>query len=262
METLIGTHWHDLPREEVAVLLKSHTERGLDILEVQARQEHFGPNLLARRKGRGPLSRFLLQFYQPLVIILIAASIVTGIVVQWSDAGVIFVVVLINAIIGFLQESKAVGAIEALSRSMTTGANVLRSGKALLVSSEELIPGDIVLLQSGDGVPADMRLLQLRELRIDESVLTGESVPVEKHLQRLSHDTLLSDRKNMAYASTLVTYGQGKGIVVATGSRTEIGRISQLISDVQVLETPLTRRIAHFSRVLLFTILTLGVLTF
>ena len=262
METLIGTHWHDLPREEVAALLKSETEHGLDILEVQARQEHFGPNLLARRKGRGPLSRFLLQFYQPLVIILIAASIVTGIVVQWSDAGVIFAVVLINAIIGFLQESKAVGAIEALSRSMTTGANVLRSGKVQLISSEELIPGDIVLLQSGDRVPADMRLLQLRELRIDESVLTGESVPVEKHLQRLSHDTLLSDRKNMAYASTLVTYGQGKGIVVATGYRTEIGRISQLISDVQVLETPLTRRIAHFSRVLLFAILALGGLTF
>ncbi len=262
METLIGMHWHHLPEEKVEDLLETSMTKGLDLFAVQQRQEHFGPNVLTPRKGRGPLMRFLQQFSQPLVIILLGAGIVTGLIVGWSDASVILGVVLVNAVIGFVQESKAVGAIEALARSMTTSATVLRSGDLRSVSSEELVPGDIVLLQSGDRVPADLRLFQVRELRVDESVLTGESVPVEKLTGVLEHDTVLADRRNMAYASTLVTFGQGRGIVVATGNRTEMGRISQLISTVQTLETPLTRRIAHFSRILLFAILGLGVLTF
>jgi cation-transporting P-type ATPase F len=262
METLLEKHWHHRPSEDVADLLKTNIDKGLDLLEAQARQKHFGPNVLTPKKTHGPVMRFLLQFAQPLIIILIAAGLVTGFIVEWADASVILGVVLINAVIGFIQESKAAGAIEALARSMTTKANVVRSGRVQTLSSEELVPGDIVLLQSGDRVPADLRLFQLRELRVDESVLTGESIPVEKARGELGTETVLAERRNMAYASTLVTYGQARGIVVATGDRTEMGRISQLISAVPSLETPLTRRIAHFSKILLFVILGLGALTF
>mgnify|MGYP005847287911 CR=1 FL=1 len=262
LESLISKHWHHLPSEEVLDLMGTSAQTGLDHFEVESRRESFGPNLLSQKKGRGPIVRFLLQFHQPLVYILLAAGIVTGIVAEWVDAGVILGVVLVNAIIGFMQESKAVRAIEALARSMTTEATLLRGGEVQRVSSSELVPGDIVMLQSGDKVPADMRLLSVKELRVDESVLTGESLPVSKKADVLGHDTVLAERRNMAYASTLVTYGQGKGVVVAIGDATEMGRISQLLSEVKSLETPLTRRIAAFSRVLLISILLLGCATF
>ncbi len=262
MEKLLGKHWHHLTHEEVLDLTATDPERGLDIFEVETRQQHFGPNVLSQKRGRGPLVRFLLQFHQPLVYILMAAGIVTGFVTEWVDASVILGVVLVNAIIGFMQESKAVRAIEALARSMTTDATVIRSGEARKVDSSALVPGDIVLLQSGDKVPADMRFISTRELRIDESVLTGESLPVSKAADTLPHDTVLPERRNMGYASTLVTYGQGRGVVVATGNGTEMGRISELISEVQSLETPLTRRIEAFSRVLLVAILLLAAATF
>ena len=149
-----------------------------------------------------------------------------------------------------------------LARTMTTEATVLRAGEKQRISSAEVVPGDIVLLQSGDKVPADMRLFQTRDLQVDESALTGESVPVDKKPDVLDHDTGLADRRNMAYASTLVTYGQGTGIVVAIGDKTEVGRISQLISSTEALETPLTRKIARFSHILLYAILALAATTF
>ena len=206
--------------------------------------------------------RFLLQFHQPLIYILLAAGTVTALLQEWVDAGVIFGVVLVNAFIGFIQEAKAVKAIEALARTMTTEATVLRAGEKQRISSAEVVPGDIVLLQSGDKVPADMRLFQTRDLQVDESALTGESVPVDKKPDVLDHDTGLADRRNMAYASSLVTYGQGIGIVVAIGDKTEVGRISQLISSTEALETPLTRKIARFSHILLYAILALAAATF
>ncbi|CAC9998794.1 Cation-transporting ATPase [uncultured Gammaproteobacteria bacterium] len=174
----------------------------------------------------------------------------------------IFGVVLLNAIIGFVQEGKALSALAALTHALKTEATVLRSGEKQRIDATELVPGDIVLLQSGDKVPADMRLLDCRELQIDESALTGESVPVSKQVAVLLHDTLLADRSNMLYSSTLVTYGTGKGVVVATGDNTEIGRISELINSAEVLATPLTRKIAKFSHILLFVILGLATLTF
>jgi cation-transporting P-type ATPase F len=262
METLLEKQWHHRPMEDLMDLLGSHPEDGLDLLEVQARREQFGPNLLTPKKTHRPLTRFLLQFRQPLVLILIAASAVTGLIAKWSDASVILAVVLINAVIGFVQESKAAGAIEALSRSMTTTANTVRGGRMQTVPSEDLVPGDVVTLQSGDRVPADLRLFRLRELRVDEAALTGESLPVDKQLGELEPDTGLGDRRNMAYAATLVTYGSAWGLVVATGDWSEIGRISRMISAVETLETPLTRRIARFSKILLLVILGLGVLTF
>ncbi len=262
MDSLLSKHWHHLPADEVMDLLESDLEQGLDIFEVEHRHKLFGPNVITAKKGKGPLIRFLLQFHQPLIYILMAAGIVTAFLQEWVDAGVIFGVVLVNATIGFIQESKAVKALEALAQTMTTEATVLRSGKKQRISAEELVPGDIVLLQSGDKVPADMRLIHVRDLQVDESALTGESLPVGKRQESLGHDTMLADRQNMVYASTLTTYGQGRGVVVATGDSTEVGRISQLISDTEELETPLTRKIAHFSRVLLYVILALAAVTF
>jgi cation-transporting P-type ATPase F len=262
METLIGKHWHHLPADEVIDLLESDQEKGLDLFEVEHRQKRFGPNVITGKKGKGPLLRFLLQFHQPLIYILIVAGTVTAFLQEWVDAGVIFGVVLVNAFIGFIQEAKAVKAIEALARTMTTEATVMRAGGKQRISSAEVVPGDIVLLQSGDKVPADMRLFQTRDLQVDESALTGESVPVDKKPDVLDHATGLADRQNMAYASSLVTYGQGVGIVVAIGDKTEVGRISRLIATTEQLETPLTRKIARFSHILLYAILALAAVTF
>ncbi|MFZ5758062.1 MAG: cation-transporting P-type ATPase [Thermodesulfobacteriota bacterium] len=261
MDNLIGKHWHHLPAEEVLDLLGSDPTKGLDLFEAKNRFDSFGPNTITGKKGKGPLLRFLLQFHQPLIYILIVSGVITGGLGEWVDSGVIFGVVIVNAIIGFIQESKAVNALAALARTMTTEATVLRQGEKKRISAVDLVLGDIVFLQGGDKVPADMRLLQVRELQIDESALTGESVPVAKNAGLLGHDTLLADRANMAYASTLATYGQGMGVVTATGDHTEVGRISQLISSTEELETPLTRKIAHFSHILLYAILGLAVLT-
>ncbi|GBE41106.1 putative cation-transporting ATPase F [bacterium BMS3Bbin09] len=261
METLIGKHWHYLPEDEVLDLLESDRETGLDLFEIEHRNKHFGPNLITVKKGMGPLMRFLLQFHQPLIYILIAAGAITAFLQEWVDSGVIFGVVLVNAVIGYIQEAKAVKAMDALARTMTAEATVLRAGTKQRISAAELVPGDIVYLQSGDKVPADMRLFHTRDLQIDESALTGESVPVEKGPEALEHDTVLADRKNMAYASALTTYGQGRGIVVAIGDGTEVGRISQLISTTEELATPLTKKMARFSGILLYAILALAGVT-
>ena len=191
------------------------------------------------------------------------ASLVTAVLKDPTDALVIFGVVLINAIIGYIQESRAEQAIAALAKTMTTEAAVIRSGKVVRLPAAELVPGDIVQLQAGSRVPADLRLVASRDLQVTEAALTGESLPVEKDASLLiAHDAVLAERRNMAYASTLVTYGTATGVVVATGDGSEVGRISQLISSAAELETPLTRKIAQFSRVLLVAILALSALTF
>ncbi|NNE00477.1 MAG: cation-transporting P-type ATPase [Pirellulaceae bacterium] len=262
METLIERLWHHTPADEAVRLLTSDSDKGLDRFEVEARQQHFGPNAIPLRRGHGALTRFLLQFHQPLLYILMTAAVITAFLDEWVDASVIFGVVLVNAVIGYLQESKAAKALEALAKTTLTEARVVRAGETRNVASTELVPGDLVLLQSGDKVPADLRLLRSRDLQVDESALTGESVPVEKKAIELALETPLAERRNMSYASTLVTYGQGRGVVVATGAKTEVGRISELISLADVLETPLTRKIAKFSRVLLVVILLLAAVTF
>jgi len=262
MPPLLNKHWHHLPEAEVTDLLDAHPDTGLDQFDSEDRREKFGANTLTIKKGKGPLLRFLLQFHQALVYILLVAIGVKIYLDDWVAAGVILGVVLLNAIIGFVQEGKALSALAALSQALKTEATVLRSGEKHRIDARDLVPGDIVLLQSGDKVPADMRLLNSRELQIDESALTGESVPVSKLVSVLQHDTLLADRTNMLYSSTLVTYGTGQGVVVATGDDTEIGRISELISSAEVLATPLTRKIAKFSHVLLFVILGLATITF
>lgn len=261
MESLLLRHWHHLTRDEIAELLEFDTEKGLDTFEVAHRQKNFGPNSLTLKKGKSSLVLFLLQFNQPLVYILLGAAVVTFILQEWVDSGVIFGVVLVNSIIGFIQESKALKAIDALARAMKGFALVVRAGKKETIAATDLVPGDLVLLQSGDKVPADLRLLRSRELQIDESALTGESVSVQKQPEHLAQETVLADRKNMAYSSTLVTYGTGAGVVVAIGDDTEIGRINALIASADTLATPLTKKITHFSGILLWVILGLASLT-
>ncbi|BCO08319.1 ATPase [Desulfolithobacter dissulfuricans] len=247
--------------DEVVALLQTDSVRGLDQDEVERRLRRFGPNVLTAKKGRPAWLRFLLQFHQPLIYILIVSGLITAGLREWVDSGVIFGVVLANAIAGFIQESRAENALAALARTMVSHTLVRRSGEKREVASANLVVGDIVLLQAGDKVPADLRLVRARELQVDESALTGESVPVAKSVDPVPEDTMLAERIDMVYGSSMVTHGQGTGVVVATGGDTEVGRISELIFSAEDLETPLTRKIARFSRVLLYAILILAAVT-
>ena len=254
--------WHALPADECVRRLSTDADRGLSAAEAASRLERHGPNELTPRRGHGPLMLFLLQFHQPLVYVLLAAAAVTGVLQEWVDSGVILGVVLVNAVVGFIQEYKAAKAIEALARTMTAEATVVRGGQKRRIPAAGLVPGDLVLLAAGDRVPADLRLVRVRDLQAAEAALTGESVPVAKSAEASPADAPLADRHGVAYASTLVTYGTAAGVVVETGDRTEVGRISQLIAGADDLATPLTRTIARFSRQLLYAILVLAGLTF
>jgi len=218
MDHSTANSWHHLPTDQVVARLERHFDVGLNDAEVARQRERYGPNRLTPRRSYGPLMRILFQFHQPLIYILLAAAVITGVFQEWVDCSVILGVVLLNAIIGFVQESRAIAAIEALARTLTTEATVIRAGRKLRIPSPDIVPGDIVLLQSGDKVPADLRLLRCRDLHIAEAALTGESVPVGKSLALLRPDTVLADRKNMTYASTLATFGQGTGVVVPAHS--------------------------------------------
>jgi Ca2+-transporting ATPase len=258
----IHQQWHHLQETELLTLLETSSEKGLDSKEAERRREQFGLNSITRKAGTSALLLFLLQFHQPLIYILLGSAVIASFLKEWVDAGVIYGVVLVNAVIGFIQEAKAVKAIESLSQALTITATVLRGGERRQIPATELVPGDIVLLQSGDKVPADLRLVSVRELQINESALTGESLPVQKDTAPLPIDTLLSDRINMVFSSTLVTNGIATGVVIATGDRTEIGRINELISAADILATPLTKKLARFSSLLLYVILSLAAVTF
>ena len=254
--------WHSQPLSELTKNFDVEVDRGLSNVEVQRRLDLYGPNRLSLRPGKRGLRLLSEQFHQPLVYILLVAASVTAFLQEWVDSSVIFGVVLINAVTGFVQEANALKAIDALSRGLNASATVLREGQRHKILANELVPGDLVVLQSGDKVPADLRLTQIRELQIDESAMTGESVSAEKRLTMLDIDTVLADRCNMAYSSTLVTYGSGLGIVVETGDRTEIGLINRMIASTTDLETPLTRKISQFSQLLLWIIIGMATLTF
>lgn len=254
--------YHHLSEPDVIELCLSNVEMGLSAEEVASRYEQYGWNELTFKPGKPAWLRFLLQFHQPLLYILLLAGSVKAILGSWTNASVIWGVTLLNAVIGYVQEAKAEGAIASLAKAVTTEATVLREGQTLRIPSRDLVPGDIVFLASGDKVPADLRLLGVRSLQIDESALTGESVPVNKSIATLPPDLPLAERTNMAFASSLVTFGQGKGIVVATANATEVGQISRSIESRVNLSTPLTRKFAKFSRTLLYVILTLATLTF
>ncbi|NEQ44015.1 MAG: cation-transporting P-type ATPase [Leptolyngbya sp. SIOISBB] len=254
--------YHHLSEQVVIDQFNSHAEKGLSAEVIAHRLTEYGTNELTFKAGKPAWLRFLLQFHQPLLYILLIAGAVKALLGSWTNAAVIWGVTLINAVIGYVQEAKAEGAIASLAKAVTTEATVLRDSETLRVPSSELVPGDMVLLTSGDKVPADLRLLKVRNLQIDESALTGESVPVEKAVTPLELETPLAERTNMAYAGSFVTFGQGKGLVVATADATEVGQISQSMEQRVNLATPLTRKFAQFSRTLLYAVLTLATLTF
>lgn len=254
--------YHHLSEREIIEHLGSDIEAGLSAEEVASYHGKYGWNELEFKPGKPAWLRFLLQFNQPLLYILLFAGAVKAFLGSWTNASVIWGVTIINAVIGYVQEAKAEGAIASLSKAVTTEATVLREGQTLRIPSRDLVPGDMVLLTSGDKVPADLRLLKVRNLQVDESALTGEAVPVEKSIQPLPPDTPLAERTNMAYAGSFITFGQGKGIVVSTANATEVGQISQSMERQVSLATPLTRKFAKFSRTLLYAIMTLATLTF
>jgi len=235
---------------------------GLDSARAADRLREYGPNLLKPVRRGGPLRRFLLQFHNVLIYVLLAAVTVTAGLGHLVDAGVILCVVLINAIIGFVQEGRAERALDAIRGMLSANAVVRRDGVTREIRAEDVVPGDIVLLASGDKVPADLRLIEVRTLKLDEAVLTGESEPVEKRVEPVAADASIGDRLSMAYSGTLVAYGQAAGVVVASGDSTELGRISALIASVEEISTPLTRKMSHFARRLTGAILAFAALTF
>lgn len=262
MQHLINQNWHSLESSNIVEIFESDLQDGLGPLSIKHREEFFGKNQIKQKKQDSKLKKFFMQFHNALIYILLGASVITALLNEWVDSSIIFAVVIINVIVGYLQEVKAAEAIESLKNMMVTETVVIRDGQKINISSLEVVPGDIVLLESGSKVPADMRLLQLHDLKIDESMLTGESLPASKNLLLCPQDTTLNDRKNMAYSGTYVTYGRAKGIVVATAGYTQIGKIATLIDESVEIQTPLTKKIASFSKVLLYVILVLAAFTF
>ncbi len=246
---------------EVIGRLESQYE-GLESDEVHARLEQYGANRLPPPQRLGAFKRFLLHFHNILIYVLLAAAGITAGLGHFADTAVIIGVVVINALIGFVQEGKAEKALDAIRGLLSQQATVLRAGRRQVIAAEELVPGDVVFLQSGDKVPADLRLFRTRNLRIEEAALTGESLPVEKGTDPVAREAPIGDRTGIAFSSTLVTFGQGSGLVVATGSNTEIGRINAMLSSVRALTTPLLRQIDQFGRTLTLWIAGLALLTF
>jgi len=256
-----GDPWHAFDISTTFQRLVS-SENGLAQETAIQRLNQYGENRLRPIKRQGPLTRFLLQFHNVLIYVLLVAGLTTLYLGHVVDSGVIFGVVVINAIIGFIQEGKSEKALDAIRQMLSHHAMVKRDGAFIQLPAEQLVPGDVVLIQSGDKVPADLRLFKTRELRIEEAMLTGESAPVDKFTATVAEHVSIGDRKSIAYSGTLVTYGQGQGVVVATADSTELGRISSLLREVQTLTTPLLRQMANFARWLTFAIIALATLTF
>jgi calcium-translocating P-type ATPase len=253
---------HARPGAALVTDLDTDAEQGLAPREAERRLAAWGPNAITSRGARPAWLRFLGQFHDPLLYTLLLVGAVKLLTGDPREALVIWSVTLINAVIGYVQESRAETAIAALARSVRTEVEVVRGGARLRLPSEQLVPGDLVLLEAGDKVPADLRLLGQRNLRIDEASLTGESVPVAKGTTAVEQEALLAERLGMAYAGSYVTGGQGKGLVVATGDGTEVGQMSTSLQEQVNLSTPLTRKFTRFSRTLLQVILVLAGITF
>jgi len=254
--------WQHVPVDEVLALLETNRE-GLTAEEAQLRLSKYGFNEVELKKKESSLHRFARQFASPLIYVLLAASFVTFILDEYADMAVILGVVLANAVIGFIQERKAENALESLAKMLVPETSILRDGQRMIIHSRELVAGDIVLIEAGNRIPADLRLMYAKNMRIDESMLTGESTAVEKNIDPIETKNLsLAEQKNIAFGGTLVTQGSGLGIVVATGSESEIGKISELISKTKKISTPLVRTIDQMAKTLAIVIIGLAILTF
>ncbi|RFF30401.1 cation-translocating P-type ATPase [Wenzhouxiangella sediminis] len=239
--------WHALGVDETLHKLES-SPRGLDDSEVERRQAEFGPNRLPGQAGRPWWRRLAAQFHDVLIYVLIAAAALSALTDHWVDAAVIAAVVIINALVGLVQEGKAERAMEAIGRMLALRARVRRGDRPVTVPAASLVPGDIVALQAGDRVPADMRLIESHGLRIDQAALTGESVPVGRQTEPVAANTDLAERRSMVWSGTMVVGGQAIGVVTGIGRDTELGRISTLLEQVEPLSTPLVRQMNRFGR--------------
>ena len=255
-----GSAPHAMAAPAVVSQVGTDADRGLSEVDAAARLVAQGPNELPPPRRRGALVRLVLQLHHPLIYVLLASAAVTGALGEVVDSCVILGVVVVNAVVGFLQEGRAEHALDALVAVVRTEATAIRGAVATRVPSADLVVGDLVVLDEGDRVPADLRLLDTGELRVDESALTGESRPAAKSVPAIAPDAGLADRTNMAYAGMLVSSGNGRGVVVATGSATEIGRVHHLVAATSSVDTPLTRKLARFSGVLTVVILGLAAL--
>ncbi|RRS01435.1 cation-transporting P-type ATPase [Glycomyces terrestris] len=262
VDTGAPRHFHSATTGDLPALLASDPGTGLSTAEAAARLARTGPNSLPTAAHTSLPVRIARQIHNPLIYVLLAAGAVTAALGEYVDSSVILGVVLINAVIGLVQESKAEAELAGLRSMVRTEARVVRDGRERTVPSAALVPGDLVKLEAGDKVPADLRLTHATALRIDESALTGESEPVGKHVEALPADLPVADRRNMAYSGTLVTAGSATGLVCATGTDTELGAIHRLIGAAETLATPLTEKLAGFSRMLTVGILALAAVTF
>ena len=244
--------------------LNTAIDTGLSSEEAKKRLTKYGPNSLASKKKKSMFMRFVDQFKDFMIIVLIIAAILSGVVAhEWTDAAIIMIVVILNAVLGVIQEARSEAAIDALKQMATPSAHVRRDNAIVQIPSTELVPGDIVLLEAGDVVPADLRLISAHSLKIEEAALTGESVPVDKSDETLQGDDIaLADRINMAYSSTNVTYGRGEGIVVGTGMNTEVGKIATMLNNADETDTPLKENLNHLGKILTIMILAICVIVF
>jgi len=253
--------WHATTVAEVEQRWAT-SARGLGGAEAARRLAHHGPNRLAEEPPTPALVVFARQFADPLIAILLVAAVVTVVMRELLDASLIAVALLLNAVIGFTQERRAADAVRALMRLVVQHSRVVRDGREQVVDSAELVPGDLVVLEPGSRVPADLRLCSVNELQVDESLLTGESIPVEKDTAPVAERTSIGDRTSMAYTGSVVTSGRGRGYVVATGQATELGSIAGLVRGQEVSEGPLAARMASFARVIGVSVLAASVITF
>jgi calcium-translocating P-type ATPase len=256
------TPWHAVAADEVIRRLNTNVQSGLSAANVQQRLEKYGHNRLPEGRKQGPFMRFLQQFNNILVYVLLGAGFVKLMVGLWLDASIILAVVVLNALLGFFQEGEAEKALDSIRNMLSAEARTVRGGETRLVPSEDLVPGDIVLLESGDKIPADLRLIDVKNLRTEEAALTGESVPIDKTTEPVAERATVGDREGMAFSGTLVASGRGTGIVVATGDHTELGRINQMMAAVSALETPLLRQIKKFGYAITAVIAVVSVIVF
>lgn len=255
-------NWHTMSVEDVFTFLKT-SYKGITQEEAQVRLNAYGFNELKEKKKMTPLMMLLHQFTDFMILVLIAAALLSGLLGELSDTIAIIVIVVLNAIIGFVQEYRAEKAMEALKKMAAPLATVIREGTPVNIPAREIVPGDIVLLEAGKIIPADLRLIEAAQLKIEEAALTGESVPVEKQTQQINEENLpLGDRKNMAYNGTIVTYGRGSGITVATGMNTELGKIATMLQQEEEVKTPLQKRLAVFGKKLSIAVLVICAVIF
>ncbi|MDD5603554.1 MAG: HAD-IC family P-type ATPase, partial [Eubacteriales bacterium] len=257
------TGFHSISYEITAEKLQTSVDTGLSSEEAASRLATYGHNILQEGKKKSLLIMFYEQFKSVMIIILLAAAAISAALGEYTDTAIIALVVVLNAVLGVLQENKAEKALEALKKMSSPYARVLRGGEVSSIKSEDIVPGDVILMEAGDFVPADIRLTESASLKIEEAALTGESVPSEKDALAVTEDkSVVGDRINMAFLSSSVTYGRGRGIAIATGMDTEVGKIAGMLSKSEAEETPLQKKLAELGKYLSIIVVAVSVIIF